>query len=91
MVPVGSIGVDTNLQATGSDISSCQKRCRATAGCEAVYWHKSDLHCHILTGTFSHDQFTSVLASNTAYDSCFFDPDSSATEDAVWKALFQFV
>lgn len=68
---VAKLGTDTNLRGTGSDRSSCTDACEATAGCIAIYWHKTDSHCHVLTGSFSHDDWAGKLSSNSEYDSCF--------------------
>jgi len=65
------VGKDTDLKSTGSDISSCEKRCLAKDTCKAVMWHKTDKHCHIFTGSFSHDEFLSALKSDGERDSCF--------------------
>merc|ERR1719498_203796 len=73
-----SVGKDTDLQKTGSDISSCQQRCISTQDCKAVMWHKTDNHCHIFTGSFSHDDFASSLKSEKEHESCFLA--SSASE-----------
>jgi len=70
-----SVGTDTNLKGTGSDITSCEKRCRAMKFCKAALWHKTDKHCHIFTGSFSHDEFISKLTKDDTHDSCFFVPD----------------
>lgn len=64
-------GTDTNLQYTGDDLSTCQRACQETEGCLALYWHKTDSHCHVLTGSFSHDKWAGKLDSNNDYDSCF--------------------
>merc|ERR1711865_1260758 len=65
------IGTDTNILSTGDDRSTCQSACLKTSGCKAVYWHKTDLHCHILTGTFSHNNWNGKLQSSNDYDSCY--------------------
>jgi len=66
-------GTDTNLKGTGADITSCQQACQETADCVALYWHKTDSHCHVLTGSFSHDKWEGKLSSDSDYDSCYFD------------------
>jgi len=66
-----SVGTDTNLKSTGSDITSCEKRCEETAGCGAVLWHSTDSHCHVLTGSFSHDDFLAELKSDGSHDACY--------------------
>jgi len=65
------LGTDTNKGHTGDERSSCTDTCDSTDGCIAVYWHKTDNHCHVLTGTFSHDDWQTKLSSNGDYDSCF--------------------
>lgn len=65
------VGKDTNLQHTGDDRSSCTTACEGTANCLAVFWHKTDSHCHVLTGSFSHSDWSAKLSSNSEYDSCF--------------------
>jgi len=66
-----NIGTDTNLQHTGDDRSTCTSACDENSDCQAVYWHKTDNHCHILTGSFNKDEWEDQLASNDDYDSCF--------------------
>jgi tartrate-resistant acid phosphatase type 5 len=66
-----SVGTDKDLKGTGSDITSCEQRCEQTTGCGAVLWHRTDSHCHILTGSFSYDDFVSKLKSDSDHDACF--------------------
>lgn len=66
-------GTDTNLQHTGDEIETCQQACEGTSDCVAIYWHKTDNHCHVLTGSFSKDKWEGKLSSNSDYDSCFKD------------------
>jgi len=68
---LAKVGNDDDLQGTGSDISSCKSACEATSDCKAIYWHKSDSHCHVLTGSFSHDNWSKALESDSDHDSCF--------------------
>lgn len=68
---VGKVGTDTNKKATGADISSCESVCEQISNCNAIYWHKTDLHCHVLTGSFSHDDWTASLSADSDRDSCF--------------------
>jgi len=68
---VGKVGTDTNLKGTGADIASCEQACEAKAGCQAIYWHKTDSHCHVLTGSFSYDDWTSALKGDSERDACF--------------------
>lgn len=65
------IGKDHNNGATGDDISTCHSACLGKSDCKAVYWHKTDLHCHVLTGTFSHSSWNGNLHSDNDYDSCY--------------------
>jgi len=66
-----SLGTDTNLKHTGDDRSTCTGACDAMSGCVAVYWHKTDNHCHVLTGSIKLSDWESELSSNSDYDSCF--------------------
>ena len=72
------VGTDQDLKATGADITSCEKRCLDTDTCKAVMWHKSDSHCHIFTGSYSHDDFVSSLSKSKSHDSCYFVTNSDA-------------
>jgi len=64
-------GTDTNLKYTGDDLGSCQRECLSTSSCQALYWHKTDSHCHVLTGSFSRDSWSDELNSNEEYDACY--------------------
>jgi len=68
---VGKVGTGTDLHDTGGDISSCQQACDATTGCGAIFWHRTDSHCHVLTGSFSYDDWSAALISDSERDSCF--------------------
>jgi len=68
---VGKVGKDTNLKGTGADISSCQQACDNTEDCAAIYWHKTDSHCHVLSGSFSYNDWTAALQKDSERDSCF--------------------
>merc|ERR1712048_109777 len=65
------VGKDKDLKGTGSDISSCKAECESNAECKAIYWHTSDSHCHVLTGSFTHDDWSKALKSDSDHDSCF--------------------
>merc|ERR1712157_91979 len=64
-------GTDTNLQHTGDEIETCQQACAQTSDCIALYWHKTDNHCHVLTGSFKKDKWEGKLKSDDDYDSCY--------------------
>merc|ERR1712061_11962 len=66
-----AIGRDINLEYTGDDISSCTSACDKMDDCLAVYWHKTDSHCHAFTGNFRQSEWEDSLWSNSHYDSCF--------------------
>jgi hypothetical protein len=68
---VSKVGKDTNLKGTGADISSCQQSCDNTDDCTAIYWHKTDSHCHVLTGSFSYEDWSAALKGDSERDSCF--------------------
>jgi hypothetical protein len=62
---------DKDLGDAATDLPACQVRCNGLAGCTAVLWHKSDVHCHLLSGaTPTHDAFIAALSADTAHDSC---------------------
>jgi len=65
------LGGDTNLKHTGDDISTCTAACETTDGCVAVHWHKTDNHCHIKVGDFTHEDWMSSLSGDSDYDTCF--------------------
>merc|ERR1712211_50295 len=77
-----TIGSDTNLKYTGDDRSSCTDACEGRSNCVAVYWHKTDSHCHVLEGSFDKTSWEGELSSNGDYDSCFNDGSMRAT--LVW-------
>lgn len=66
-----SVGTDTNLKHINDDRSTCTDACEATADCTAIYWHKTDNHCHVLTGSFGHDDWEAKLSDDSDYDACF--------------------
>lgn len=75
----GNIGTDKDLKHTGDDRSTCTSACEARSDCKAIYWHKTDNHCHVLSGGFSHSDWQGKLKSDGDYDSCFW----TAGEDMV--------
>lgn len=58
----------------GKDISACEAACNdaaAKTGCTAISWHKTDSHCHVLSGkTPSSDDFVKALKSGSAHTAC---------------------
>lgn len=75
----GNMGTDTNLQYIGDDRSTCLDAC-LERDCLAIYWHKKDNHCHVLSGSFSHSDWKGALQSSSEYDSCY---QTSGVEDNV--------
>jgi tartrate-resistant acid phosphatase type 5 len=62
------IGTDQNLKHISDDRADCLTACGSD--CTAIYWHKTDNHCHVLSGDFTHDDWTGKLSSDSDYDSC---------------------
>mmetsp|Transcript_21506 Transcript_21506/g.56067 ORF Transcript_21506/g.56067 Transcript_21506/m.56067 type:complete len:459 (-) Transcript_21506:147-1523(-) len=61
---------DDDLEYVGQDISACQERCNGQTGCEVIFLHKTDTHCHILVGQTSYTEYTASLEDGTDFTSC---------------------
>jgi len=72
-----NLGTDDDLQHISDDRADCLSACGS--GCKAIYWHKTDNHCHVLSGSFSHDDWSGKLKSNSDYDSCYRTSSEEAT------------
>ena len=54
------------------DLQSCKDRCTVSEHCVVVVWHKSDSHCHVLTGpTVTAAQFVATLQPEKESWACF--------------------
>ena len=61
---------DKDIKCCLTDVKDCTNRCMKTSGCIAVNWHTNDDHCHVLTGSTTHDQFVSALHQKSASTAC---------------------
>lgn len=62
---------DRDLGSAASDVASCQGHCVASDGCVAIRWHKTDSHCHLLSGTTpSKDKFMAALVKDDHDTAC---------------------
>ena len=64
---------DDDLKYVGSKLSACENECNAR-GCPVVVWHASDEHCHVLSGSVSHEDFVSSLQKAADYTACMLVP-----------------
>jgi len=53
-----------------TDVKDCTAKCLKTSDCIAVNWHTNDDHCHVLTGTTSHDDFMKALKGRDGGTAC---------------------
>ena len=69
---VGAVGLKVNvdLEHGMQVIADCRGKCNALKGCVAVNWHKGDLHCHVLTGSVTSDQFMASLQKQETTTAC---------------------
>ena len=49
-------------------VTDCENTCSAMKGCVAVNWHGFDRHCHVLSGTTTHAEFTQALSKGAKSD-----------------------
>ena len=63
---------DDDLKSVaGNNIEGCEAACNGKVGCVALYWHKKDNHCHVLSGPApTHDQFMAALQKDSTHETC---------------------
>ena len=61
---------DKDITCCFTDVKDCTHRCMKTADCIAVNWHTKDDHCHVLTGSITHDKFVSALRASDSFTAC---------------------
>jgi len=65
---------DSDLKDDSKDIAACETKCMAMTAptCFAVYLHKKDHHCHVLTGTTAPTlkAFEAALESSSDEEAC---------------------
>ncbi len=65
----GVINIDMTYGFTSID--DCTGTCNSIQQCGVINWHDNDLHCHIVTGNVTHDEFISSLQpSSLPYTAC---------------------
>ena len=52
---------DVDMTHGFKSLVDCEDKCNGISGCIAINWHESDLHCHVLSGTTTHEQFMKAL------------------------------
>jgi len=65
---------DSDLKYVGSARSDCENQCNVR-GCPVIVWHATDEHCHVLSGSLSHDDFVASLTTDHDRSTCMLVPE----------------
>eukprot|EP00038_Savillea_parva_P008042 m.174280 g.174280 ORF g.174280 m.174280 type:complete len:460 (-) comp13812_c0_seq1:274-1653(-) len=61
---------DHDWAYVGATIDSCESKCNAQSGCSVILWHKTDQHCHTLSGSVTKEQYEAGLEADTNHTAC---------------------
>ena len=60
----------TDLTSGFKVLGDCKKACGTTKGCVALNWHVTDLHCHVLVGSATREEWKKGIKVLAGFDSC---------------------
>ncbi len=65
---------DVDLTQGFNSTENCTSRCNGIKGCIVVNWHTDDLHCHVLSGNITHNDFLNSLREEPDSIACMLVP-----------------